>query len=265
MAGGSEGRGKPPEAAVLRFQFQGAAAGLRGHEAAPEMVTLPAEPLVQDVAPVPDAISRARWISGALLTAFLTGIGVWLMLLPSSTLSHLELPEREDGAPVGEPLQSANEGVSASPAPAMLIEASTRPSPSAPEVPPSASPLEDASFGRRPERRPAPSTRPKVRPVISIESAASSGGLTPVDIRSVLDPLRADLRRCLASEIERGHDIRQTVVVKMAVRGSGVESVISTMRSPRLWFCIRNLLASVKFHRHQGYTDVTLSLRLGSP
>jgi hypothetical protein len=273
MVGDSEGRDEFAGGAVSpRFRFQGMAAGLRAAEVSAQLVALPPEPPV--TSPATDAISWTRWIPGVLLTAFVSGVGVWLMLLPST----------DPGVAAAEPAVSVQVAASSAPsgtvpvapppviASASVVPSANSPGPSAPSTP-------VASLGVTPEgsdHRPRRSTRPRtrvapppspVKPIVSLLSASSTGSLNSVDIRVAIDPLRSGFRGCVAGELERGKDVRQTIVVKMAVRGPDVDPPVpqTTMKSPRLWGCIRNVLTSAKFRGHQGYAEVMLSLRLGPP
>lgn len=268
-----EGRDEFTEAESMRFRFQGMAVGLRTADMSAQFVPLPSEPPI--AAAASNAIPWTRWLPGALLTAFFSSLGGWLILRPESAPDvTLAEPVERVLVAASSPPSGGGSVPSAQPtAPASTdpqASSSDSPVPSSPVPPQAETPGSSPRGPRRPRRsrtRVTAPVLPGVKPVVSLINAKSTGNLNSVDIRVAIDPLRPHLRGCLAGELERGKNIRQTLVVRLAVRGPDVDPPIplTTMLSPRLWSCIRTVLTAAKFRGHQDYSEVTLSLQLGPP
>lgn len=161
------------------------------------------------------------------------------------------------------------------PSPAPSVELAPRPpvdppQPQTPDVvspasPPAATPSPPAALKKTTRRLPRKNTRPL--PAIDVERVSGTHGLSSIDIRVAVDPLRPQLRQCHASAIDHGLLATIRITAKLTVRGAAVESVVpvTSPRSSRLWHCVRSVLQRATFRTAPQYAEATVDLRLGPP
>ena len=254
--------------AGLRFQHQGVAVELR-EEPGPGVVVVPLPQIafpprneLQEDVPSRSGGSM-RWIA-ALLTVAALGGGAWW-----TAWKFFPAPD------------AATDVAAVAAAPAISVPASGpfAPAVAADSLPPpvvSAAPATSPSTAselvvqqpRRRDRRarPVPPVN-MAEPSVTVESVVATQGLPEVEVRAAIIPLQEQLRRCHSQAIERGPGADQRIVADITVRGSTVASIAprSSIRSPRLWSCVRSALLSARFGRAPAYAEASITLRLGSP
>lgn len=266
----SKSSGEGYGVAGLQFRHQGEAVGLREKLTSglvlvplPQVAIPPRNELQQEDAPSRSGRST-RWIV-ALLTVAVLGGGVWWTaweFLPPpfaatdvaavAAAPAISVPASEQFIPA----------VGADSLPPPVVSAA------APVAPSTAAELVVQQPRRRDLRaRPTAPVNIAKRPSVTLESVVATQGLPEVEVRAAIIPLQEQLRRCHSQAIERGQGADQRIVADITVRGSTVASIAprSSIRSPRLWSCVRAALLSAKFGRAPAYAEASITLRLGSP
>lgn len=251
-------------AAGVRFVHEGVAVGLRNDVGEPVvLVAIPALNIPPSQAAIESITTQSgrsgRWIFGVLAAAGLMGGLAWAY---------------EQSRPAATPDDDA------------LLLASVEPTPSAPAPPSAPPPLTghppaapaaalwsdaeaDVRQARQHPRRPRParSARSASDSAVTVEHAGGAAGLPDVEVRAAMVPLHERLRRCHAEVFGRGPVTDRRIVAHLTIRGATVASIAprSSIRSPRLWSCLRGVLMTARFGRAPSYAEATVTLHFGPP
>lgn len=265
----SKSSGERYGVAGLRFRHHGEAVGLREKLTSglvlvplPQVAVPPRNELQQEDAP-PRSGRSTRWIV-ALLTVAVLGGGAWW-----TAWKFLPPPFAADVAAVAAApaisVPTSEQFIPAAGADSLLPPVVSA---AAAVAPPTDTELVVQQARRRYRRaRPTPPVNFARRPSVTLESVVATQGLPEIEIRAAIIPLQEQLRRCHSQAIERGQGADQRIVAAITIRGSTVASIAprSSIRSPRLWSCVRAALLSARFGRAPAYAEASITLRLGSP
>ena len=202
------------------------------------------------------------WIGGSLVAAVIGVGGWWVARGPSPEVAmrqaNVRLPERAGAVAAASTVPVAPRAVRAAPrVPLVRTE-----EPSMIREPLARRPRRDI-----PRERNVPYQDVARRPSVTLEYVVGARGVSEVEVRAAILPLKEQLRRCHGEAIERGQGGDRRIIVDLTVRGTTVVAIAprAGARSPRRWSCLRGVLLSARFGRAPAYAEASVTLRLGSP